>query len=189
MIDLALKFLAGELDTYLSLRTAMGAGQVKTCAVVDDMGKWVVPENTIGTTLVNLEEERGLKEQMPDSQYVNGRLVIRPPELRINLHVMFCARFKTYEDALQRLSMVLTFFQAHAVFQSQQFPALDPRVERLSVELLSMGYEQLNQLWAYLGGKYLPSVLYRVRMVVLQDEEPTLIAPPVLNVVTTVQVR
>ena len=29
----------------------------------------------------------------------------------------------------------------------------------------------MNQMWACLGAKHLPSVVYRLRMVVLQDQE------------------
>ena len=41
---------------------------------------------------------------------------------------------------------------------------------------------KLNQIWAYMGSKYLPSVAYRVRMVVLQDIEPQDIAKPITTI-------
>jgi hypothetical protein len=36
-----------------------------------------------------------------------------------------------------------------------------------------MNFEQLNHLWGILGGKYLPSVLYKIRRVTV-DEEATI---------------
>ena len=54
----------------------------------------------------------------------------------------------------------------------------------MTVELQSLGYEQLNQIWAFIGGKQLPSVIYKVRMIVLQDETPAGIQPP-LTVINT----
>jgi len=33
-----------------------------------------------------------------------------------------------------------------------------------------MNSEQVNHLWATLGGKYLPSVLYKVRMLTIEDD-------------------
>ena len=49
----------------------------------------------------------------------------------------------------------------------------DPRrteIERLVVELYSLNLEQQNHLWGYLGGKYLPSVVYKVRLVRIQED-------------------
>ena len=36
--------------------------------------------------------------------------------------------------------------------------------------MVSMNSEQVNHLWATLGGKYLPSVLYKVRMLTIEDD-------------------
>ncbi|HXS15683.1 MAG TPA: Pvc16 family protein, partial [Polyangiaceae bacterium] len=36
-------------------------------------------------------------------------------------------------------------------------------IKELSVELYTMNFEQVNHLWSTLGGKYMPSVLYKVR--------------------------
>ena len=33
-----------------------------------------------------------------------------------------------------------------------------------------MGLEQQNHLWGYLGAKYLPSICYKVRMLVVQEQ-------------------
>jgi len=53
------------------------------------------------------------------------------------------------------------------------------------VELMSLTYEQLNQVWAFVGGKQLPSVIYRVRMIVLQDVEQSSIQPPITKMSAT----
>ena len=51
-------------------------------------------------------------------------------------------------------------------FDKADYPDLDP-IEYLIVELYSLSFEQQNQLWASLGGKYMPSVVYKVRLVVI----------------------
>ena len=38
------------------------------------------------------------------------------------------------------------------------------------MELYTMNFEQVNHLWSTLGGKYLPSVLYKMKMIVISDE-------------------
>ena len=179
MLDLALKFLVKELDTYLLSRTGSAFGEAEIGRLVDDSGKWAIKEDHLGAALINVEEERTLKNQRPETVFINGANVVLEPALKINLSVLFAANFQRYDHALHYLSHVLTFFQAHPSFTQDRYPDLDPQIERLNVELQSLGYEQLNQLWAYLGGKYLPSVVYRVRMVVLQDAEPAAVQPPV----------
>ena len=44
--------------------------------------------------------------------------------------------------------------------------------------------EQLSQIWAFIGGKQLPSVLYKLRMVALQEATQSAIQPP-LKVLAT----
>ena len=145
------------------------------------------PEDQIGVTLVNVEEERALKSQLPQSVYADGRRVVLEPELKLNLQLLFAANFKQYDQGLRQLSLVLTFFQVHTVFTAERYPGLDPRIQRLGVDLISLSFEQLNQLWAFVGAKQLPSALYRVRLVALQDLEPAAIQPPITTIGSTVE--
>jgi hypothetical protein len=39
-------------------------------------------------------------------------------------------------------------------------------------------------MWACLGARHLPSVVYRVRMLILQDSEPDQVAMPVTHIST-----
>jgi hypothetical protein len=55
----------------------------------------------------------------------------------------------------------------------------------LSVEMLAYTPETLNQTWACLGAKYLPSALYRVRLLALQDREPQAVGRPIETITTT----
>jgi Pvc16 N-terminal domain len=177
MLDVALKFLTKELNAYLLVRTGSALGEVKLGPIVDGNGKWTIPLDQIGATVVNLEEERSIKSQVPESTLVDGRHVVLPPAIHLNLYVLFAANLQQYEEALRLLSCVLTFFQSHPVFTPARYPGLDPRIEKLSAELQSLTFEQINQVWAFLGGKHLPSVIYKVRMVSLRDTEQTVVPP------------
>lgn len=186
MLDSAVNFLAAELNLYLKRRTASSVVQVVPGGLTDDSGKWAVADGTIGLALVNVEEERVLRSQVPERIPRNGSHIVRSPELKLNLQLVFAVRHNSYEHALRYLSYVLTFFQAHPVFRPEEFPGLAAGIEKLTLELISYGPEQLNQLWAYIGTKYLPSVVYRVRMVVLQDVEPEGIGQPITTIETVV---
>lgn len=186
MFDKAVGFLTDEVNAYLRKRTGDTGDVVDAGTIVDDTGKWTVPDGQMRLSLINIEEERVTRSQVPERRYVDGHHVVLQPDLKLNLLVMVAARLKDYRDSLRYLSLVMTFFQSHPTFNASDDPALDPRIARLNVELLSYGPEQLNQLWAYVGGKYLPSVLYRIRLITLQDEEPMAIGQPIVEIDTAV---
>ena len=189
MLDLAVTFLVSELNSYLVARTGSDFGAAEVGPIVDDVGKWAINEDHLGVALFNVEEERVHRGQLPETVLVDGQTVTRQPSLRLNLTIIVAAHFQKYDEGLKYLGLVLTFFQSHPTFTREQSPSLDPRFERLSIELQSLSFEQLNQVWAVIGGKQLPSTIYRVRTVVLQDQEPIGVAPPVLEVFAIVKGR
>ena len=191
MLDIALKFLEDQLNTYLRTRRGSSStlGQVNMSKLVDDEGKSAVTQDTIGTSIINIEEERIFKSQVSEYAYTNGQHIVLEPKLKINLYVIFAANFKQYEEALKYISYILMYFQSHSVFTPEQYPDLDPHIEKLTAELQSLNYEQLNQIWTFIGGKQLPSVIYKVRMVSLQDDTPTAIQPPLTKIHTNLHKR
>lgn len=185
MLDIALKFVADELNAFIAARTGSETVQVKLTRFPTELAnKYAFDEGLLGLTVINLEEERTVRSQLPTHVYVNGQHVVREPDVKINLHVLVGANFKLYDEALKYISMVLVFFQSHPVFTPGEHPGLDPAIERLAVELLSPTYEQLNQIWGFVGAKQLPSAVYRIRMVVLQDNAPAAVRPPVTGITT-----
>ena len=186
MLNIALQFLTDELNTYLVTRT--GSDSVKTALgkVVEHDGRYAFGAESLCASIINIEEERILKAHLPEYTTINGQHVVLEPELKLNLHVMIAANFKHYDQALKYISHVLTFFQSRPAFTANVYPALEPTIEKLVVELQSLTYEQLNQVWAFIGGKQLPSVVYKVRMVALQDKAQTVVQPPLTTIRTTI---
>jgi hypothetical protein len=189
MLDIALQFLKDELNSYLLTRTGSNAVEVKMSKLVDEAGKYAFDDGTIGAAIINIEEERTFKSHLPDYAYVNGQHVALEPDLKLNLHVMLAANFKLYDVALKYIGLVLTYFQSHSSFTCEEYPALDARIRKLIVELQSLSYEQLNQIWAFIGGKQLPSVVYKVRMVVIQDEAQMAVQPPITTIKADIRSR
>jgi hypothetical protein len=191
MLDIVLKFLTSELNTYFSTRmTSTPEEVVKMSKLVDDSGKYAF-ENSIIASIINIEEDRIFKSQTPNHVYTNGQHILLEPEIKLNLHVIFAANFdiKNYDQALKFISFVLFFFQAHSAFTSAEFPTLDQSIEKLTIELQSLSYEQLNQVWAFIGAKQLPSVIYKVRMVSLQSTVPSAIQPPIMDIFTNIHIQ
>ena len=135
MLDVALNFLTAELNSYLLARGARKAtdevGKAEVGRLVDDAGKWAIPDDHIGVTLVHVEEERVLRDQLPETVLSGGRQVVLPPKLKLNLHVLFAAKFQKYDESLRALSSVLTLFQARPTFTQDAYPALEPRIASL----------------------------------------------------------
>jgi len=183
MLDVTVTFLAEQFNAYLLRRTGSASlGKVVPGNIVDDSGKLAIDIGTVGLSLVNIEEERITREQIPSRVLVQGREMVLQPELRLNLTLLFAARMASYDVSLKALSYVLTFFQAFPFFASDDYPSLDKRIGRIILELYSVGPETLNQLWATIGAKYQPSVLYRARLITIQDQEPSDFGEPITHI-------
>lgn len=169
MLDKVLTFLRDELNSYLKVKTGE-EDKLVIANVVDKTGN-IKPEE-LGLSLINIEEER-VNRSTEFYKDNNGNLEKVNPEIRVNLYVLITANFdNNYDEALKFLGHVLTFFQGKQVFNHQNAPALDPAIEKLLVELQRMTFEQQNNLWGMFRAAYVPSVLYKVRVVPIFDETP-----------------
>jgi hypothetical protein len=194
MINSVFTFLRDELNSYIAARTGIvpagGAGvQVRLTRLVDENGRYAFADDSLALSMIALDEERTFRAQVPSRSYVDGQHVVNQPELQLNMHALVAANFRQYDEALKYLALVMTFFQAHFVFTRQSHPGLNAGIEKLTVELQSLGYEQLNQIWAFVGAKQLPSAVYRVRVAVLQDREPVSVGPPILTISSAVSAQ
>lgn len=128
-------------------------------------------------SLINIEEVRMARDQ----QYVvkvNGELLPKNPPVHFDLSLLFTAYGAGYENNIRNLQEVMSFFQKQAAFRATDFPALaTDGIERLTMEMMTLGLEQLQQLWSMLGGKYQPSVLYKMRMLTIDSVQANPVAP------------
>ena len=125
-------------------------------------------ENII-ISLINIEENRISRD--PQNFVRNGLDVkAKNPAVHLYLTLLFTSvrHEGGYGKALESIQNTISFFQAKYVFDHTN-ATLDPGIEKLILEMISMNMEQLHQLWSMLGGKYHPSVAYRMRMVTLDS--------------------
>lgn len=169
----ALYFLKNQLNSYLKFQLGDVYGDTAFISnpVGQDGSAAANTSDRILLTLTNVEEERIGKMQTPPLKSVNGQEVRVNPEIKLNLYVLFIANRNNYEESLKFISHVITFFQGKHVFTAQNSPDLDPQISKLIAELSTVSYEQLNNLWGAMGAKYMPSVLYKVRMLTVQSDE------------------
>jgi len=182
MIETVLTFLKQEVNQYLTDKASAGVNTVELTQIVNEAGIYAFDDNKIALSLIQIEEETVFKSQGTTIRMENAFDVHLQPDIKINLYVVFAAKYSTYSESLKQLSNIILYFQSHSFFRNAEFPGLG-HIERVSAELYSMSFEQLNQVWAYLGAKYLPSVVYKLRMVVIQAENIDKIVPPVTKVI------
>ncbi len=170
VIDKAIKFLGEQVNDYVKLKTGATTDKVVMSNVVTQSGSIAIADNNVALTLVNIEEERITKVQTPYVVTSEGESIKVNPEIKLNFYILFSSySSNNYEDSLRLLSHVITFFQSKYVFNQQNSPLLDNRIEKLIVDMFSIPIEQQNYLWTYVGAKYLPSVVYKVRLVAIQE--------------------
>ncbi len=177
MIDKSLLFIRNELNGYLKLNTGSTDEKAALANIINQDGKTGIPDNTLGITLVNIEEERTNKAQIPSKIVKNDLATSINPEIRLNLYVLLTANFNKYDEALKIISLVVRFFQGRNYFDHQSYPALDPSIQRIMADLYTINFEQINQLWGALGAKYYPSVIYKLRMLTVLEGQVEEILP------------
>ncbi|MGZ8218721.1 DUF4255 domain-containing protein [Methylomagnum sp.] len=171
MIDKTFAFLLDELNGFLHTRYPSNEPHAVLSALVNQDG--TVPtevENKLVLSLVNAERESAAPMSGMQGRKDGGGYARINPALSLNLYLLVAAHFSNnYGESLKFLSAALAFFQGKSVFTPQSSPALPKELDKLSIEMVSLNFQELNNLWSIQGGKYLPSVLYKARMLTVQE--------------------
>ena len=169
-----------EVLNYLKLRLNifLSDGRKNSEPLIVLSNPWANNDSNKGASflnsisLINIEEEKIFKTQVPPVFYRDDSKKVyttREPDLKLNLYILISSYNKSYEDALKFISRVVGFFQANNVFShdGDDNEDLPEAIERVIVELYTAGFEQQNQIWASLSTGYIPSVIYKVRMLTI----------------------
>ncbi len=172
MIFDALRLIQAAVQNYMSSLELNEAVMLDNIAMAGDLGG---PKNQLNghlvMSLVNLQEESTLKNGQY-SRPVGERVAYQPPPVPVNLFLLFSALHEDYGTALKVLSRVVECFQASREISSMTVPRpleVSPDV-KVFLDLYSLTFEQLNHLWGALGGKQVPFLLYRARLVTIDAE-------------------
>lgn len=155
------------------------------------LDKSVVPENIaflesqneeVGTalkdgvalTLINLDEEATLKN-FPNHTIENTKTIYKNSIINLNLYLLFSANRDKYVNSLKDISKIIEFFQgkklftqANTIYNRSSSAMSNVDNFRFTVELYTPTFEELNYIWGTLGGKQLPSALYKVSMIQIE---------------------
>ncbi len=119
-------------------------------------------------SLINIEENRISRDPNNFIRKDSG-IVLKNPAIHLNLTLLFTSVRPTggYGLSLQDLQNVIGVFQKKFAFDHSNTPSLDPNIEKLILDMDSLTLQQLHEIWSVLGGRYFPSVVYRMRMVTI----------------------
>ncbi|MBD2604444.1 DUF4255 domain-containing protein [Scytonema hofmannii FACHB-248] len=177
MIFDAMRLIQVGLQRYiLELEPELSLGQI---VLIDNIG---MAEELGGSnnqlnghvvmSLVNLQEETTLKN-VSHYRLENGRTIYQNPPVNLNLFILFSSLHNQYETALRLLSRVVEFFQSQQEISFTSTPVNGSISHNVRVipDLYSLTFEQVNHLWGSLGGKQVPFVLYRARLVAIEAQK------------------
>lgn len=189
MIDSAVTLLAGQLNQYLQRSFDLGEDIVAVSNLLDQDGS-VAPQvdNKLVMFLINIEKDATPAAQTPNRNPGAERTVASTPPLYLNLYLMVAGCFgaSNYAEALKFLSHTISFFQRRPVFDQHNTPDLDPRIEKLVLDVQNLDLDDLSNLWGVLSGRYLPSILYKVRMIAFDARDAVGQTPTIRVPVTSV---
>lgn len=169
MINSAINHIANELNYSLQKTFSLDESIVVVSNTVEQDGSLPLQaSNKVAVSLINIERDTFSKSGGGSGGGFSRAAVGYEP-VYLNLYVMvsICFGGNNYLESMKFLSNSIAFFQRRPVFDHSNTPDMDDRIEKLVLDLENLSIQELSNLWGVLGGKYYPSVLYRVRMVAI----------------------
>ena len=180
MLPEALSLLLSGLNQHLHAADGSPSGSPNV-AILGNISQLDQPnaptlDNLLIVSLCNLEEEAAMKNG-PTAFRQGSQVEYRHRPVHLNLLLIFAANYNNYDTALRRIDQVVSYFQGHKKFDLAGFPGavpgLNPEDElSITMELLSLSLEEINHLWGVLGGRQLPFVAYRGRLIKIEQDRP-----------------
>lgn len=173
MIDEALKIIKSQLQQFMRLKMQIDNVEEKVVltSIVDQQGQSTIPIDSVGITLYRIEEDQVSEAEQYSPDPDHNRTVRTRPAVKLNLYILFAANFKDYSESLKYIRAVLTFFQTKSYFDTTNTPDMPLGMEPMSLVLHTQSVDQHNHTWGLFGGHYIPSVIYRLRSIYIQEDQ------------------
>ena len=133
--------------------------------------------NKLIVTLLRVEEEPTLKNG-PFYKVTESKAVYQNRPINLNIYILIAANFDNYDTSLITLSKAIEFFQGRNVFTSLDTVYTRDNVSfdisndfKFILDLYSPTFEELNNIWGTLGGRQLPSVIYRLQLITIERDK------------------
>jgi len=174
MIAKTLTFITDLLNQELKMNFGFKDDRVVASSLVNPDGSMPSnAENKIVISLVNLEHETVMKSMgnyVTDGGKGYGKVA---PSVKLNLYILVSANYDSsnYIEATKILSFIIGVLQANPYFTKQMNPEMQSPVEKLTFEIFNLPINELSHIWSGIGAKYVPSIIYKVRMLTIQEDK------------------
>ncbi len=185
MFTAFLNLLRDELNTFISQKKGANAVYVAAANLNNINDNTQSADNKIIASIVCIEEEKALKT--PENFIrVNNEINYKQPTVWVNVSVLFTyfTRSADNYDGLDLLGNIMQYFQSKPILTKSNvllqanFPA---NMESLRSELVTLNFDQANNLWSLFGGRYHPSVLYKFKSIAIYNQDIMQGGPPILE--------
>lgn len=171
MLDETLNVMTNRLNSYLNKRFNLEENIAVVNVPYDSSGNALSEvNNKLVVFLANVSKDTVAQSGARAAQSFTSLQSNGP--LYLNLNVIVGAYFtaQRYQEALHYLSCALSCFQLHSVMDRNSEPDLPDGVDKIVLDIENTSLQESSNLWGIFGGKYIPSILYKVRMVVVDDD-------------------
>ncbi len=186
MIAHALDFITQQLEDFFKRKTLVRDSFIKLSGLVTpEGGISVTAANTLVISVVNIAEESSIANRPRVTEH-GGALLKRPVPIYLNVYILISALFKEdqYEEGLHWLSLAINFFQQHACFNAAQVQ-MPQGIDKLSFELVNLDIDNMGRFWGALGARYQPSVIYKMRMLTINENTMEAVLPKIRESIVT----
>lgn len=178
MIDQALQLVRDRLNDHLRVRFGVSEDLVSLSPLTDGEGRPArEARNRLALFMVNIARDTVPRQRPPGG----ATMAVQAQPLHMDVYFMVASGHDVdlYSEGLKLVSAALMFFQAQPVFTPQTTPDLPQGLSQLTVEVSNMGLEEIGQIWSNLGSRYVPSVMFKMRSIMIDAGMTTGIAPTI----------
>ncbi len=172
MINLAVIHITNYLNQFLKRSFDLSEDIVVPSNIVEQDGSVSNKiNNKIIVSLVNIEKDTTPVHSPRSGAADSNRAIASYPPVYLNLYLIFSSHFSNYNEALKFLSHTISFFQRTPIINHQNSPDLDKQISTLAFDIENLNIRDLSSLWGIISTKYLPSILYKVRMITFDAKD------------------
>jgi hypothetical protein len=174
LIGSALTYLRDKVNTHLQDGETDSGQPLVVFIEGDKIDPLNIQSGRVNILVINVEEERELRGANP---YYDERSQRINPDIPLTISALFIARFNDYPTSWNYLTDIIRFFQSHPVLeradnQAQSSNHMPEGIESLRCELISLNFQQQNEVWGALRITQHPALLYKIKLITLRDPYP-----------------
>lgn len=148
MLEKSLSFISNYLNQEIKKYYQLSEDGVVLGNLINPDGSSTVNcENKIIISLLNVEQGK------------------KPESALLSMHVLVSANYSNYLEALKMLSSVMRIVGPVNSISRSNFPDMDSSIDKLDFETCDVSIKEMGKIWNAIGAKYVPSVIYKVRII------------------------